>query len=234
MSPSIPSALRRCRECSRTNSRSVFIVFAQASYASNQSTVFDLRSARSPPFPALCPSLITHVSAGPMTWLGEPANPSKDCDGHPGRVLSLSFLGSLHAPAILSTTSAGYCGVWSADSLADPAISCIPLTPSCDRKGVHHPPASAASFVSGTGSSSASASVECIVGRVDGALLIHSRGSTLNCERVANSNLSGGQGHSAPITCIATPSSGGVIFSDLAITCSMDWSLKLWSLKVCR
>lgn len=36
----------------------------------------------------------------------------------------------------------------------------------------------------------------------------------------------------APITCIATPSVGSAVFRDLAVTCSMDWSVKLWSLKV--
>jgi hypothetical protein len=75
-------------------------------------------------------------------------------------------------------------------------------------------------------------SAEGLAGRIDGALLIHSRGGGLNSQRLAKSSCEGGQGHSAPITCIATPASGGGIFRDLAVTCAMDWSMKLWSLKV--
>ena len=177
---------------------------------------------------------ISNAYCLPEAGVGQQASSGKESDGHPGRVVSLSFLGSPHAPAVLSTTSAGYCGVWSADSLADPAISSIPLSPSCDTKILQHPSISAVSSISSVDNSSASSmSVQSIVGRVDGALLIHSRGGGSNIERLAKGSVAGGQGHSAPITCIATPPTGGSVFRDLAVTCSMDWSMKLWSLKVC-
>ena len=202
----------------------------------NARAVFNLSSARPPPCPPLPPSIVTSLSIGPVMEGSVSATGSKTSDGHPGRVLSLSYLGSAHAPAVISTTSSGYCGVWNVDSLSDPAISCIPLSPSCDYKGAHYPPLSAAALISGpVGNSSRNTgnmSIEAIVGRVDGALLVYNRGGGYNSERVAKGTAAGGQGHSAPITCIATPAIGGGIFRDLAVTTSMDWGLKLWSLKV--
>ncbi len=172
-----------------------------------------------------------------MLEAGASGTGSKTSDGHPGRVLSLSFLGSTQAPAVISTTSSGYCGVWNVESLTDPAISCIPLSPSFDIKGLQYPPISAASFVSGAASGSgsiisSSMSMEGIIGRVDGAVLMYNRGVSSNNERLAKGSAAGGHGHSAPVTCIATPVNGSSVFRDLAVTCSMDWSLKLWSLKV--
>lgn len=43
------------------------------------------------------------------------------------------------------------------------------------------------------------------------------------------------EGHQGPITGISTHSaSGGAIdFSDLFLTSSIDWTVKLWSVKVC-
>jgi hypothetical protein len=202
----------------------------------NACAVFNLSSARPPPCPPLPPTIVTSLSIGPIMEGSVSATGSKTSDGHPGRVLSLSYLGSAHAPAVISTTSSGYCGVWNVDSLSDPAISCIPLSPSCDYKGAHYPPLSAAASISGSvGNSSSNAgnmSIEAIVGRVDGALLVYNRGGGYNSERVAKGTAAGGQGHSAPITCIATPAIGGSTFRDLAVTTSMDWGLKLWSLKV--
>lgn len=204
----------------------------QSGFGANPLAVFDLRSARAPPCPPLPPSIITCLSAGAITG-GAGSSAGKQCDGHPGRVLSLSFVGTSHAPAVLSTTSEGYSGVWNIDSLADPAISCIPLSPS---QSLQFPPLSAVSSIAAAGGTTPSGignmSAEGLAGRIDGALLIHSRGGGLNSQRLAKSSCEGGPGHSAPITCISTPASGGGIFRDLAVTCSMDWSMKLWSLKV--
>lgn len=99
---------------------------------------------------------------------------------------------------------------------------------------MQYPLASAASFVGrGVGSSSMSnMSMEGVIGRVDGAVLVYNRGGGVSNERLAKTSSVGGHGHSAPVTCIATPINGGSVFRDLVVTCSMDWSLKLWSVKV--
>lgn len=42
------------------------------------------------------------------------------------------------------------------------------------------------------------------------------------------------EGHAGPLTGISCHSAaGGIDFSHLFLTSSMDWTLKLWSLKVC-
>ncbi|KAK9449733.1 WD40-repeat-containing domain protein [Limtongia smithiae] len=140
--------------------------------------------------------------------------------GHTHPIYSLTFLGTQNAHGLLSSSTDGRVCYSTLDMLARPSeINDLKLPPPSRTEDL-------APTVLGV-SSSADTSF-FLAGSEDGNIYTYNRSARMGAQAGLNIN-STYRGHFAPVTGLSFhPANGLFDLSDLVLSCSLDWTIKLW------
>ena len=143
--------------------------------------------------------------------------------GHTHPIYSLSIIGTPNAHNILTTSTDGTLCSWSPDMLTHPQEHLTLLTPS--------PPSKTDDLAPSCLTFPATDPTSFVVGTEEGALYACHRYERAGAKAGVDNRLTY-RGHTAPVMSAQFhPARGPVDTSDLLLSSSIDWSIKLWRIK---